>query len=243
MENHPELYTSSEGLLALAEKFLIAPVKKDAGVTRVQQIFAELLVPAIVETEGCSESALIFLREVLKYSAAADKGVRLQVCRVVCNALELVAESATIEIAEEAWELLRDSLLSRLRDKQVVVRAAAAKAFVFLQNDLSAGSDSESDDDEENRDDATLELLRLSGGDTSKDVRAAATMSFQLSPTTLPHLLNRTKDISHEVRIAAIDRIGKNVYIGILSAEFRVSILFRALTDRHPEVTLNTEKT
>ena len=69
------------------------------------------------------------------------------------------------------------------------------------QSEVSPESGSENEEClDEKRDEATLELLRLASGDASKEVRMAATMSFQLSATTLPDLVNRTRDSAHEVQ-------------------------------------------
>jgi len=226
LTSQPELYTCEGGLAPSIERLTaLAPTRKDAGVDRLLKLFAALLLPGLIQTTSealpHAAAAAACLSRILSASGAADKNVRLQVCRLALASLEAVAAHASgaepAAVAEESWASLRLALLPRLRDKQAAVRAAAASAFALLQSDddgSSAGSkgsgdcsdDSDSDeasDDETaangsvERDEATLELLRLASGDSSKEVRAAATRSFQLSSLTLASLVERTKDVRY----------------------------------------------
>jgi hypothetical protein len=200
--------------------FLYGSTRKvDTGAARLYQLFANLLLPGVLgeipsddlaapatkkESAAVVSAAQACLAALLGFGEAEDKNVRLQVCRTAHACIDLAtsvasaSSSATAgssesgaEVSDEAWSCLRSCLLPRLKDKNAAVRGAAAAGLEFLQDD---DTDTAGDDDKEGgHDSATLELLRLSGGDSAKEVRVAATASFQLSKATLPALLERTR--------------------------------------------------
>jgi hypothetical protein len=193
----PDLYNCSEGLRDKISIFLLyaSTRKGDASVERVYRVFASLLAPALLNDEGqptkSAEATLNAAQEclsnILGFGGAADKNVRLHICRLAHACIHHAKApngSSTVDnkegdIAEMAWVAMRECLIPRLKDKNAAVRASAASALKNLQD---------GDGDE-----AAAELARLSAGDSSKEVRSAATSSFFLSASTLPLLLERTR--------------------------------------------------
>ena len=76
----------------------------------------------------------------------------------------------------------------------------------------------------------------MARGDSAKDVRAGATKSFNLTHATLPVLLANTRDSAFEVRVAAIERLGREVAAETLAVPQRAALVTRALSDRQPAV-------
>ena len=230
----PELYSCEGGLTAKLQQLLLAPTRKDVAVERLHRIFAQVLVPGVVASGDESDDegdeatdnahATLCLLELLKCCGAANKNVRLHACRLAAATLEAVAFDKDAEISAVPWDALRLALLPRLRDKVSSVRAASAAAFRHIQNA------------DEPEDDATLELLRMARGDSAKDVRAGATKSFNLTHATLPVLLANTRDSAFEVRVAAIERLGREVAAETLAVPQRAALVTRALSDRQPAV-------
>ncbi len=237
----PDLYSCEGGLTTKIHQLLLAPTRKDIAVERLYSLFAQLLVPGVVakaESNGDDNNqdededdastndayATLCLLELLKCCNAGDKNARLHACRLAAEILDAVATDDNTEISSVPWDALRLALLPRLRDKVSAIRAAAATAFRHIQ------------DSDDPKDEATSDLIRIAHGDSAKEVRISATKSFNLTHATLPVLLANTRDSAYEVRVAAIERLGREVAAETLSNSQRAALVTRALSDRHPAV-------
>jgi len=262
--SQPELYTCEQGLQSKIKRLIaLAPARKDAGIDRVHAVVGQLLLPGLTAPEEdrapepAAAAATACLLSMLPLCASTEKNVRLQMCRLVLATLSAFAEApdaAETDLLDAAWSAFRAALLPRLKDKQASVRAAAATALKLLQSDDapapgSRGGDgdgaSSSEDDEDaafkggmppSRDKATLELLQLASGDSSKEVRLAAVSSFQLSSLTLSALVSAARDVAPEVRCGALRRLAAEVDSSHLPRNVRAALAGASLRDRVPAV-------
>lgn len=260
--SQPELYTCEQGLQCKIKRLIaLAPARKDAGIDRVHAVVGQLLLPGLTAPEEdrapepAAAAATACLLAILPLCASTEKNVRLQMCRLVLATLSAFAEApdaAETDLLDAAWSAFRTALLPRLKDKQASVRAAAATALKLLQSDDApapgarggAGASSSEDDEDAafkgrtppSRDEATLELLELASGDSSKDVRLAAVSSFQLSSLTLSALVRAARDVAPEVRCGALRRLTAEVDSSHLPRNVRAALAGASLRDRVPAV-------
>jgi condensin complex subunit 3 len=82
----------------------------------------------------------------------------------------------------------------------------------------------------------TAALLSLLECDKSKDVRKAVVSSVAVSHATLPALVERTRDLSQDVRRTAFLMLANKVPLGDLSIASRATVLRRGLADRETPV-------
>ncbi|PSR90834.1 hypothetical protein PHLCEN_2v4803 [Hermanssonia centrifuga] len=125
------------------------------------------------------------LRFLFKGCTAKDKVIRFRVVQCIA---EMVAHLG--EIDEDGYTILRDSLLERVRDKEVPVRVQAVTA-------LSKLCGSEDPSEQPNITDILLDTLHH---DASADVRKAALVNLPPSPLTLAALLSRSRDVDPTIR-------------------------------------------
>ncbi|KAK9821925.1 hypothetical protein WJX81_001000 [Elliptochloris bilobata] len=175
-----------------------------------------------VEGDTLVEDVLSYL---LSLAQAADKGVRQRVCQVLAAALAQQAELSP-EVAEE----LEAALLARLRDKVPAVRAEAAKALSVFA-DPGMGGDF--------ADCAVCEgLLALLQAEKNKDVRKAVLAALPVARGSVPlaEFVERTRDISDEVRRMVFLVARDKLPLAALAKEQAVVLVRRGLADRTPAV-------
>jgi hypothetical protein len=76
----------------------------------------------------------------------------------------------------------------------------------------------------------------LLSGDSSKDVRKFVLASMEVTKVTLPHLLERVRDVNDDVRRFAFKVIAEKVELKLLSIKQRAELVRHGLTDRTPAV-------
>ncbi|KDQ54411.1 hypothetical protein JAAARDRAFT_60793 [Jaapia argillacea MUCL 33604] len=143
------------------------------------------------EDEETPSSRLIsrLLKFFLKGFEAKDKTVRYRVAQFVA---EMVSHLG--ELDEDIYTSLRTSLLARTHDKEPSVRV---QAVIALSKLCATELITPDEDDEVNVLEVLLEVL---SGDPSAEVRRATLLSLPLSPTIIPHILARTRDVDPSVR-------------------------------------------
>ena len=110
-------------------------------------------------------------------------------------------------IDDEYYHLVRMALLKRIRDKESTVRVQAVLGLGRL-----AGNEGDEDEehDDSGSDDSTglLEkLLEVLQNDPSAEVRRSLLLNLPLTPTTLPFLLERARDVDPATRRALYSRL------------------------------------
>ncbi|KAF3479663.1 condensin complex component cnd3 [Arthroderma uncinatum] len=156
------------------------------------------------ETRGLPEtpsSRLTFtiVSSLIPLLAAKDKTVRYRTTQIISHIV-----NSLDSIDDELYNLIRQGLVKRIRDKEPTVRVQAVMGLGRL-----AGNDEE--DEEGNNGDspsALLEkLLDVLQNDTSAEVRRTLLLNLPLTPSTLPFLLERARDIDGPTRRALYTRL------------------------------------
>lgn len=180
--------------------------------------------------EGSEEDADAFnealLGFLLNLHRAKDKAVRFRACQIVAGVLNGLGPDA--EVSDELYERMTDAMLERIRDKMPPVRAQAARALSRLQD----GGES----DDFSQDEITQAFVELLGSEKNKEVRKAILGSLAISDFTIPCVVERTRDVSEDVRRIAFLALTSKVPVESVSIAHRALVLRRGLGDRAPTV-------
>lgn len=134
---------------------------------------------------------------ICRRSQCMDKVVRIRSCQLIATIFKNVNPSREIDVtfAESATKYLSE----RLRDKITTVRLWAVKAVEKFQNQ------------HDENDIITNELIRIMQSDASPDVRMAAVQTITVFKSSLPEIINRMKDVKTEVRLSAVEKLFKDI--------------------------------
>lgn len=129
--------------------------------------------------------------------AAKEKTVRYRATQIVSNIVNFLDS-----IDDELYHLILQGLIKRIRDKEPTIRVHAVLGLCRL-----VGND-EDDEDEGDGSTALLErLLEILQNDTSAEVRRTLLLNLPLSPSTLPFLLERARDLDASTRRALYSKL------------------------------------
>ena len=167
-----------------------------------------------------------FLGFLLNLATAKDRAIRFRVCQLVAGVLNALGVEA--EISDELYERMEEVMLDRLRDKVPVVRAQAARALSRLQD---GGEDGNFSDDV-----ITTSFITLLGAEKNKDVRKSILGSLAISDYTIPHVVERTRDASEDVRRVAFLALTSKVPVASVSIALRAAAVRRGLAERSDAV-------
>lgn len=136
-------------------------------------------------------------------------------------------------IDDELYHLIRQGLIRRIRDKEPTVRVQAVMGLGRL-----AGNEEDEDDRVDSGSAALLDkLLDVLQNDTSAEVRRTLLLNLPLTPTTLPFLLERARDVDAPTRRALYSRLLPTLGdFRHLSLTMREKILRWGLRDRDESV-------
>ncbi|KAI9760675.1 MAG: hypothetical protein M4579_001539 [Chaenotheca gracillima] len=139
---------------------------------------------------------------LLSLLSAKEKTVRYRSTQVVSHII-----NSLDSIDDDLFQLLRNGLLKRIRDKESMVRVQAVLGLGRL-----AGNETEADQDEDDSDDEAAgglleRLLEVLQNDPSADVRRSLLLNLPLTPATLPYLLERARDQDQLTRRALYSRL------------------------------------
>ncbi|CAG8485460.1 16517_t:CDS:10 [Acaulospora colombiana] len=173
-----------------------------------------------VEETLSSRFTEFLIKHLLKGTEAKDKSVRLRVCQLLAH---IVSFLRTID--GDLYEHLKDELTKRLLDKEAGVRVKAVIAYAKLQGDTGNGRE------------CAGQLLGLLNNDPSAEVRRAVLYNIEYNEETLPHILNRARDIDANIRCGVFTKLIEELRdFRVLSIEDREKLLNWGLTDRDPHV-------
>ncbi|KAG6903032.1 hypothetical protein C0995_007465 [Termitomyces sp. Mi166 len=194
--------------------------------------------------EGADEdddtTASRFTARLLKFFfkgfLSKDKNVRY---RILQSVAEMVSHLGLVD--EEVYSELRSSLMDRINDREVNVRVQAVIALSKL-----SGTEGPSEEGEQTVQDLLSDIIKH---DSSADVRRAAALNFPIDETTIPAVLDRTRDTDTTIRKLVYSAIlEKNVTVGgddrmmgpthprALTIAQRELIIRNGLGDREPSV-------
>ena len=199
--------------------------KREPAAERIVEFIVAFATQS-AEGEAYDESFMQSLcMRLLKLAGAKDKAVRFRVAQLVGRMLNSMADDAEeAEVSDELFEAVEEAMIVRCNDKDPLVRAWALKALYRLQNPLEAS------------DTITHELLRLMADDAKKEVRMAAISTVAPSKHAIKAILGRTRDVSEDVRLHALDVLEKKVEMRWLSISQRNALMQTCLRDRQPKV-------
>jgi condensin complex subunit 3 len=175
------------------------------------------------EADEFCESLISFL---LNVTTAKDRAIRFRACQVVAGILNALGPDA--EISDDLYDQMEETMLERLRDNTPVVRAQAARALSRLQD---GGEDADFSNSE-----ITRAFIELIGGEKNKDARKAILGALAISDHTISVVVERTRDVSEEVRRIAFLALAAKVPVESVSIEHRALVLRRGLNDRSVSV-------
>ncbi|KAL9093572.1 MAG: hypothetical protein Q9165_003967 [Trypethelium subeluteriae] len=139
---------------------------------------------------------------LLQLLPSKDKVVRFrctQIISFIINTLEF--------IDNELFDYIRLGLLKRLRDKEPSVRVQAVHGLGRLAGEGDAQAEAEDSDEEDVATGVLEKLLDILQNDPSGDVRRTLLLNLPLTPTTLPYLLERARDVDGATRRALYARL------------------------------------
>ena len=172
--------------------------------------------------EEADEFCESLIRFLLNVTAAKDRAVRFRACQMVAGILNALGQDA--EISDDLYDQMEETMLERLRDNTPAVRAQAARALSRLQD---GGEDADFSNSE-----ITTAFIELIGGEKNKDARKAILGALAISDHTISVVVERTRDISEEVRRIAFLALAAKVPVESVSIEHRALVLRRGLNDR-----------
>jgi len=191
--------------------------RREPCVERMLQLIASLVSFSNEKYSTDSELAVHLLQRMVPLTRARDKAVRFRACQLTAKLLNSLGEDA--EVSEELYEEILQAMLERLNDKVPVVRVHAVAAVSRLQDPTDAA------------DPVTAEYMRLVSSDTSKEVRKAVLANLGVSALTLPHILERLRDVKDDVRKYTYSVVAIKIDIKALQIAQRV-LLIGGLQDR-----------
>ncbi|KAI9880867.1 MAG: hypothetical protein M1830_010462 [Pleopsidium flavum] len=110
-------------------------------------------------------------------------------------------------VDDEYYHLLRTGLLKRIRDKESMVRVQAILGLGRLAGNEADENLENEDSDDDDCGGLLEKLLEVLQNDPSADVRRSLLLNLPLTPSTLPYLLERARDVDPATRRALYSRL------------------------------------
>ncbi|MCJ1416351.1 hypothetical protein MMC32_002686 [Xylographa parallela] len=142
------------------------------------------------------------LSVILPLLKAKEKTIRFRSTQIISHII-----NSLDSIDDEYYHLVRVGLLKRIRDKETMVRVQAVLGLGRL---ASNEGDEEREDEESGSDESSglmEKLLEVLQNDPSADVRRSLLLNLPLTPSTLPFLLERARDLDPPTRRALYSRL------------------------------------
>ncbi|KAF8460649.1 nuclear condensing complex subunit [Kalaharituber pfeilii] len=187
-----------------------------------------------------SRFILSLLKYLLPFVASREKTVRYRTSQLLALLLSKALSGFPIELESSVFRKLRNQLAKRMQDKEAIVRVQAAVGLIRL---LDMGVDDLEDDEEESADDDDDLSVKRGGlvgviigalqNDPSADVRRIILYNLTPTQTTLPYLLERTRDVDNVTRRSVFSRLLPSLGdFRLLSINMREKLLRWGLNDR-----------
>ncbi|WEW56222.1 chromosome condensation complex Condensin, subunit G [Emydomyces testavorans] len=166
---------------------------------------------------------------IIPFLATRERTVRYRATQIISHIV-----NSLDSIDDELYHLIRQGLVKRIRDKEPTVRVQAVIGLGRL-----AGNDEEDDDNDHNDGNSALieKLLDVLQNDATAEVRRTLLLNLPLTPTTLPFLLERARDIDPSTRRALYSKLLPTLGdFRHLSLSMREKLLRWGLRDRDENV-------
>ncbi|KAI1963865.1 chromosome condensation complex Condensin, subunit G [Ophidiomyces ophidiicola] len=166
---------------------------------------------------------------IIPFLSTKEKTVRYRGTQIISHIV-----NSLDSIDDELYHLIRQGLVKRIRDKEATVRVQAVVGLGRL-----AGNDEDDDDNDQNDGNSALvdKLLDVLQNDTSAEVRRTLLLNLPFTPSTLPFLLERARDIDPATRRALYSKLLPTLGdFRHLSLSMREKLLRWGLRDRDETV-------
>jgi condensin complex subunit 3 len=155
----------------------------------------------MVETPSTRLTAHI-MSAVQPLLTSKDKFVRYRSTQLISHLV-----NSLDSMDDELFQMLRQGLLKRIRDKEAMVRVQAVLGLGRLAGNEFEAEDNSDDSDEESGAGLLEKLLDVLQNDPSADVRRSLLVNLPILPNTLPYLLERARDQDPATRRALYSRL------------------------------------
>ena len=139
---------------------------------------------------------------LLPLLVAKEKTVRYRATQIISYIVNCLDS-----LDDEYYTLVKVGLTRRMKDKEAMVRVQAALGLGRLAGNDAGGDDEEEDSDDEEVAGLLNKLVNSLQNDPSADVRKSLLLNLPLTPTTLPYLLERARDLDAATRRALYSRL------------------------------------
>ena len=175
---------------------------------------------------------------LLPFLASKEKIVRYRATQLVAQII-----NSLDSIDDDYYHPLRLGLLKRIRDKEPMIRVQAVLGLGRLAGNEDGGAEENSDSEDNDISGLLERLLDILQNDSSADVRRSLLLNLPLTPTTLPYLLERARDLDPSTRRALYSRLLPALGdFRHLSLSMREKLLRWGLRDRDENVRKATAK-
>ncbi|CAO3652827.1 unnamed protein product [Cunninghamella echinulata] len=167
----------------------------------------------------------VLLLHILKGYEAKSNSVRLRCCQIIALSISCLGE-----IDEDLYQQLRCSLFERIKDKESSVRIQAATALSRLQS---------ADDEPDPKDGRTItqKLIWILQCDPSAEVRRVVILNLELTPETIPFIIERARDADTiNRRIVYSKPLAEITDFRMIPSTERYKLIKWGLTDRDSAV-------
>ena len=159
------------------------------------------------ETQSFPETATTrlishILSILLQFLASKEKTVRYRSTQLVAHII-----NSLDSIDDEYYHLLKMGLLKRMRDKEPMIRVQAVLGLGRLAGNEDDGEQEDDDGDDDDVGGLLEKLLDVLQNDPSAEVRRSLLLNLPLTPSTLPYLLERARDLDPATRRALYSRL------------------------------------
>ncbi|KAI8334445.1 nuclear condensing complex subunit [Chlamydoabsidia padenii] len=162
---------------------------------------------------------------ILKGLTAKATPVRLRCCQIIALSVSCLGE-----LDEDLYQDLRTALFQRIKDRETSVRIQAVTALSRLQT---------ADDEPDTIDGLTIseKLSWILRHDASAEVRRVVLMNLEVTPQTLPYLIERARDVDPLNRRLVYTRPLTEISdFRLISSEDRYKLIKWGLSDREVKV-------
>lgn len=139
---------------------------------------------------------------LLPLLGSKEKIVRYRATQLVAHMI-----NSLDSVDDEYYQLIRMGLLKRVRDKEAMVRVQAVLGLGRLAGNEAEDDQKDPDSDDDDASGLLRKLLEVLQNDPSADVRRSLLLNLPLTPTTLPFLLERARDVDPAIRRALYTRL------------------------------------
>lgn len=142
------------------------------------------------------------MKTVLPLLTAKEKFVRFRSTQLISHLV-----NSLDSMDDDLFQLLRQGLLKRIRDKESMVRVQAVLGLGRLAGNEVEGEANSEDSDDDSGTGLLAKLLDVLQNDPSADVRRSLLVNLPILPNTLPFLLERARDQDPATRRALYSRL------------------------------------